>query len=155
VPKEGRCRLRVGDEVCVLQEGKCLVFDDSYEHESWNDDPEASRICLIMDIWHPDLTKKEVKFMNFLQNAALKAEKNMIAQRDAERKQQAEEAMEANQSEKGDCNSSDETIIDNSKNKDMVGDSVMRKEFDNFFTVIDAAQSICADDSGVFKEALK
>src|SRR5215470_11228679 len=30
------CALKVGDETRGWQEGRCLVFDDSYEHEAWN-----------------------------------------------------------------------------------------------------------------------
>jgi aspartate beta-hydroxylase len=44
-----------------------VVFDDSFEHEAWNDHPSATRIVLIVDVWHPDLTPKETKFMAFLQ----------------------------------------------------------------------------------------
>lgn len=84
VVPEGCCRLRVGKEVRVVEAGKPIVFDDSFEHEAWNDDPEATRIVLIFDVWHPDLRPKEVKFLEFLQNSALKAEKNMVSERDRE-----------------------------------------------------------------------
>jgi len=84
VVPEGKCRLRVGDDVRELVEGECIVFDDSYEHEAWNDDPASSRLVLILDVWHPDLRPKEVKFLDFLQQAALKAEKQMVEARDAE-----------------------------------------------------------------------
>lgn len=65
-----------------MEEGRCLVFDDSFEHEAWNDDPSATRIVLILDVWHPDLHPKEVKFLNYLQKAALKTEKAIITRRD-------------------------------------------------------------------------
>ena len=79
---EGQCRLRVAGETRVVEEGRCLVFDDSFEHEAWNDDPSATRIVLILDVWHPDLHPKEVKFLNYLQKAALKTEKAIITARD-------------------------------------------------------------------------
>lgn len=53
------CRIRVGDEVRGWEEGRCIVFDDSFEHEVWNDGLE-SRVVLILDVWHPDLTPVEV-----------------------------------------------------------------------------------------------
>lgn len=52
------CRFRVGDEVREWQEGKLLIFDDTIEHEAWNDGPE-DRVVLIFDIWRPELTDQE------------------------------------------------------------------------------------------------
>ncbi|DAZ96775.1 TPA: hypothetical protein N0F65_005773 [Lagenidium giganteum] len=75
VVPEGRCRLRAGDEVITMEEGKCFIFDDSFEHEAWNDDPNHSRIVLIVDVWHPDLHAQEKKFWNFLRNAQLRMDK--------------------------------------------------------------------------------
>ena len=42
------CRLRVGEETRAWESGKCLVFDDTLEHEAWNDSPE-SRVVLLLD----------------------------------------------------------------------------------------------------------
>ena len=36
--------------------------DDAYEHEVWNDTPQA-RVVLCVDIWHPDFSEAEVKFL--------------------------------------------------------------------------------------------
>ncbi|MFN5244490.1 MAG: aspartyl/asparaginyl beta-hydroxylase domain-containing protein [Novosphingobium sp.] len=52
------CRFRVGNEVREWEPGKLLVFDDSIEHEAWNDS-DSDRIVLIFDIWRPDLTAQE------------------------------------------------------------------------------------------------
>ena len=52
-PTNGRS-IRVGDEVRTWVEGRCLLFDDSFEHEVWNDADEE-RLVLIVDVWHPDL----------------------------------------------------------------------------------------------------
>ena len=52
------CRFRVGDEVREWEEGKLLIFDDSIEHEAWNDGPE-DRVVLIFDVWRPELTEQE------------------------------------------------------------------------------------------------
>jgi hypothetical protein len=46
--------LRVGDQVLNWQEGRCLVFDDSFEHEVWHDGDQP-RVVLLMDISHPGL----------------------------------------------------------------------------------------------------
>jgi aspartyl/asparaginyl beta-hydroxylase (cupin superfamily) len=51
--------LRVGPEVVTWQEGKCLVFDDSFEHEAWNRS-DSERVVLLIQFWHPDLTEPEV-----------------------------------------------------------------------------------------------
>ncbi len=42
------CSLRVGDEVRHWQEGKCLVFDDTTEHEAWNRG-DRTRVVLLLD----------------------------------------------------------------------------------------------------------
>lgn len=52
------CNIRVGTETRSWQEGKCLVFDDSFEHEVWNSGHQA-RTVLVVDFWHPELTDSE------------------------------------------------------------------------------------------------
>jgi aspartyl/asparaginyl beta-hydroxylase (cupin superfamily) len=52
------CRFRVGNEVREWEEGKLLIFDDTIEHEAWNDGPE-DRVMLIFDIWRPELSEQE------------------------------------------------------------------------------------------------
>eukprot|EP00457_Paulinella_chromatophora_P011420 gb/GEZN01011560.1/.p1 GENE.gb/GEZN01011560.1/~~gb/GEZN01011560.1/.p1 ORF type:complete len:292 (-),score=29.94 gb/GEZN01011560.1/:247-1122(-) len=40
------CGMRVGNEMVTWEEGKCIIFDDSFEHETWNlrrKDMEAQR----------------------------------------------------------------------------------------------------------------
>lgn len=59
------CRFRVGDEICEWEEGKLLIFDDSIEHEAWNDGPE-DRVVLIFDIWRPELTEQERRELTLL-----------------------------------------------------------------------------------------
>lgn len=56
VPEE--CHIRVGTETRSWEEGKCLIFDDSFEHEVWNSSHKL-RAVLIIDVWHPDLTAAE------------------------------------------------------------------------------------------------
>jgi aspartate beta-hydroxylase len=52
------CALRVGGEVHEWQEGRCVTFDDTYEHEAWNRSAET-RVVLILDTWNPDLSEAE------------------------------------------------------------------------------------------------
>jgi len=52
------CRFRVGSETRVWEKGKAWVFDDTIEHEAWNDSGET-RIILICDIWNPLLSAAE------------------------------------------------------------------------------------------------
>jgi aspartate beta-hydroxylase len=62
---DGDCAIRVGDQTQRWHAGRCLVFDDSFEHEAWNH-TEDHRIVLIVDVWHPDLTPVEIAFLEGL-----------------------------------------------------------------------------------------
>jgi aspartyl/asparaginyl beta-hydroxylase (cupin superfamily) len=48
----GRCEMRVADETVRWEEGRCVLFDDSYKHEVWNDTDEE-RVVLILDVRRP------------------------------------------------------------------------------------------------------
>jgi len=52
------CRFRVGNDTRQWVPGKAWVFDDTIEHEVWNDS-ERMLAVLIFDVWHPDLTPPE------------------------------------------------------------------------------------------------
>lgn len=52
------CRFRVGGETREWQVGKLLAFDDSVEHEAWNDS-DLDRLVLIFDVWRPELSLDE------------------------------------------------------------------------------------------------
>jgi aspartyl/asparaginyl beta-hydroxylase (cupin superfamily) len=52
------CGFRVGGEVREWKVGTGWVFDDTIEHEAWNDS-DAPRAILIFDIWNPELTPLE------------------------------------------------------------------------------------------------
>jgi beta-hydroxylase len=43
------CALRVGAETRAWEQGKCLIFDDTVEHEAWNR-AQTHRTVLLMDI---------------------------------------------------------------------------------------------------------
>jgi aspartate beta-hydroxylase len=59
---DGDCALRVGDEIRQWEDGHCLVFDDSLEHEAWNH-TEQDRIVLVVDLWNPGLSPIEVRLL--------------------------------------------------------------------------------------------
>jgi len=52
------CALSVGGEVHAWKPGRVVVFDDTYEHEAWNRSAQT-RVVMIFDVWHPDLTEPE------------------------------------------------------------------------------------------------
>ncbi len=52
------CRFRVGAQTRAWEKGRAWVFDDTIEHEAWNDSQQV-RIILIFDIWNPLLTGAE------------------------------------------------------------------------------------------------
>jgi aspartyl/asparaginyl beta-hydroxylase (cupin superfamily) len=54
----GPARFRVGAETREWRVGEAWVFDDTIEHEAWND-ADALRVILILDIWTPLLSQAE------------------------------------------------------------------------------------------------
>lgn len=52
------CRLRVGGETRIVRANEPMIFDDSFEHEAWNDSDET-RVVLITEIWRPELSDDE------------------------------------------------------------------------------------------------
>ncbi len=62
---DGDCAIRVGDHTQQWRDGRCLVFDDYFEHEAWNH-TEEDRIILIVDLWHPGLSATEVRLLEGL-----------------------------------------------------------------------------------------
>ena len=52
------CRLRVGAETRPVEFGKAMIFDDSIEHEAWNDGT-SERAVLLFEIWRPELSDSE------------------------------------------------------------------------------------------------
>ena len=72
VPPGDSCRIRVGNATRSFSDGECLVFDDSFEHEAWNDHRSQRRVCLIVDIWHPELSPQEICLLKFLEKGKMK-----------------------------------------------------------------------------------
>jgi aspartyl/asparaginyl beta-hydroxylase (cupin superfamily) len=54
----GPAGFRVGNETREWEVGRAWVFDDTIEHEAWNDADET-RVILIFDIWNPLLSEAE------------------------------------------------------------------------------------------------
>jgi len=54
----GPARFRVGNETRDWKMGEAWVFDDTIEHEAWND-ADQLRVILIFDIWNPYLSEAE------------------------------------------------------------------------------------------------
>ena len=54
----GPARFRVGGEERVWRMGEAWVFDDTIEHEAWND-ADALRAILIIDVWNPLVPPEE------------------------------------------------------------------------------------------------
>ena len=54
----GPARFRVGGETQAWRMGEAWVFDDTIEHEAWNDAGET-RVILIFDVWNPLLEPGE------------------------------------------------------------------------------------------------
>lgn len=52
------CGFRVGGETREWRIGEAWVFDDTIEHEAWNDSDEV-RIILICDVWNPRIPPEE------------------------------------------------------------------------------------------------
>jgi beta-hydroxylase len=46
------CRIRIADQIHAWSEGKCLIFDDTYNHEVWND-TDGYRVVLFVDFERP------------------------------------------------------------------------------------------------------
>ena len=52
------CGFRVGGDTREWREGEAWAFDDTIEHEAWNDSDQP-RAILILDAWNPFLTEAE------------------------------------------------------------------------------------------------
>ena len=54
----GDCFVRAGEETRKIKAGQVIFFDDSFDHEAWNETDQV-RIVLIVEVWHPDLSEEE------------------------------------------------------------------------------------------------
>lgn len=71
----GPAGFRVGNETREWRMGEAWVFDDTIEHEAWNDANET-RVILIFDIWNPLLSATERELIS----AMLREHRQWLAQ---------------------------------------------------------------------------
>jgi len=64
----GPARFRVGNETREWKMGQAWVFDDTIEHEAWND-ADQLRVILIFDVWNPYLEPGERERINAMMAA--------------------------------------------------------------------------------------
>ena len=50
--------MRVGNETRAWKDGGVFIFDDTIEHEAWNESDEP-RYVLIFEIWRPELSARQ------------------------------------------------------------------------------------------------
>jgi aspartyl/asparaginyl beta-hydroxylase (cupin superfamily) len=153
VPGLDSCRLRAGapDNVRTFQEGKSLIFDDSFEHEAWND-ASSCRINLIFDVWHPDLTDAEVKFFDILRRARMRAEKRMVEaatraeENDASESVHGEvDAAQPSANKKGGAEGPSATMH-GTKAGEAAGEEGQHDGRDNLYSIIEATRSMRPDE---------
>ena len=58
------CHIRVGQETRSWEVGKAMVFDNSFEHEVWNEG-DRTRLVLVVDVWHPDLSPSQIMAIHY------------------------------------------------------------------------------------------
>ncbi len=68
--RDSKSGMRIADKFVTWKEGEMFVFDDSFDHEVWNESEE--RIVLIVDFWHPDLTRVQRQTLKSLAKQKLK-----------------------------------------------------------------------------------
>lgn len=64
-----RCGFRVGATTREWRVGEAFVFDDTIEHEAWNESDEL-RVVLIIDLWAPALSTHEREAVSAIIGAA-------------------------------------------------------------------------------------
>jgi aspartate beta-hydroxylase len=59
------CGFRVGGQQTEWEMGKAFIFDDSIDHEAWNES-DLPRAILIFDTWSPFLSEAERELARML-----------------------------------------------------------------------------------------
>jgi aspartate beta-hydroxylase len=62
------CSFRVGNDKRNWRLGEAWVFDDTIEHEAWNDS-DQTRVVLIFDVWNPLLSPAERELVEAMMTA--------------------------------------------------------------------------------------
>ncbi|HEU4903850.1 MAG TPA: aspartyl/asparaginyl beta-hydroxylase domain-containing protein [Flavisolibacter sp.] len=99
IPKDRmNCKIRVGNDFGLWEEGKALIFDDSYEHEVWNNTEEI-RVVLFVDFVRPlplraaFLNRLYIKYIaasKFIQDAVGNLDKIKVGKTIVKAKQQVQ-----------------------------------------------------------------
>jgi aspartyl/asparaginyl beta-hydroxylase (cupin superfamily) len=55
--------IRVGNRAAYWDEGCCIAFDDSYEHEVFHRG-NHERVILAFDLWHPAVSHEEIALLS-------------------------------------------------------------------------------------------
>jgi phosphatidylglycerophosphate synthase len=63
VPESDGPRIRVGKEERSWRQGKCLAFDDGFDHEVHHAGTRP-RVVLSVDVWHPSLSERDVECLS-------------------------------------------------------------------------------------------
>ena len=53
-----QCGIRIGNHRLEWEPGKLIMFDDSVEHEAWNNSNQT-RIILLFEVWKPEISLEE------------------------------------------------------------------------------------------------
>lgn len=63
---DGESWIEVGGERRYWENGKALIFDTSFFHQTMNESTESERTVLLVRFWHPDLTMVERDALSLL-----------------------------------------------------------------------------------------
>ena len=69
VPAEEKAWIRVGSETQRWAEGECLLYDTTYEHETFNESEDEERVVLHVDFFNTiAMTPIEIEVMQYIYN---------------------------------------------------------------------------------------
>jgi len=64
---EPSAHIRVGSETRHWEEGQCLLYDTTYEHETFNSHPTEERVVLHVDFFNTlKMTKLEIDVLQYI-----------------------------------------------------------------------------------------
>jgi len=67
VPDEEKARIRVGPETKRWKEGECILYDTTYEHETFNESETQERVVLHIDFFNTlKMTPVEIEVMRYI-----------------------------------------------------------------------------------------
>ena len=67
IPKNNAAYIRVGPETQRWARGECLLYDTTYEHETFNESEDEERVVLHIDFWNTlRMTPLEIAVMQYI-----------------------------------------------------------------------------------------